>query len=540
MTNADRVGPPDRGKNGNSIQALKRLATIARRAGRKLNVALPGNWAARPSTMWRPLAARYASTGGHSGVVVMEDCIAMSHLTEPHRSPDLATPIDLRGARVAFTGRLASMTRRAAWERVQIAGGMPCAAVTRRTTHLVVGGVGWPLASDGAVSRPLKTAQQLNAEGARIAIVAEGEFLAALGVAPAMPAEAKAYPIESACALLGVPREALARWERCGLVRAAGGRYDFQDLVSIRAVAELVQQGARPEAIARSLRGLAALLPDTQRPLAQLNLVLENPHTLLVELGDARIAPNGQLTLNFDALGPTALAAQPPGPAEQAPVQPPRFLAQPRRVELLPPSAAPGMSNAARALSTRREARPVVAAPQALQAPQRDGPDILGRLDRGDESFSASQWFERGRMLEERERFEPAADAYRAALALEPRFVEAGFNLGNVLRAQGRIDAAAEVFRLVTRLDAQFAEAWYNLADAEEECGRLASAILALESAVRADPQYADAHFNLARCYDLADRRREARAHWVAYLRLDPQSRWSRMARERLNTEPRP
>ncbi len=371
----------------------------------------------------------------------------------------------LHGARVAFTGRLASMPRSAAFERLRQAGGYPVAAVTRRTHVLVVGLAGLPLKPDGAVSRPLEAAQALNRQGATIRILSEREFLEQVGVPLGKQRPAADFSARAVCELLGISREALRRWTQCGLLHCADDQYDFRDLVSLRAVAELVQQGARPEAIARGLRGLAQVLPETERPLAQLKLVLEGSRTLLADLGHACIAPDGQLALNFGAAEPDA-----------------------------PPT-----------LSLHRDA-PL---------------DALG-------------WFERGRQAEESEHYEDAAEAYREALALSPRFPEAAFNLGNVLRCLGRPEAAAELFQIAARQAPDRVEAWYNLADAEEECGRVDEAIAALRSAIAADPHYADAHFNLARCCELLGEFECSRTHWQAYLRLDPHSGWARIARQRL------
>ena len=51
----------------------------------------------------------------------------------------------LSGARVAFTGKLASMTHPRAREAVRDAGGVPTVEVSRRTSLLVVGMHGWQL-----------------------------------------------------------------------------------------------------------------------------------------------------------------------------------------------------------------------------------------------------------------------------------------------------------------------------------------------------------------------------------------------------------
>src|SRR6185436_14576731 len=99
---------------------------------------------------------------------------------------------------------------------------------------------------------------------------------------------------------LNLSLEVLQRWEQFGLIHPVDGLYDFQDLVSLRTLAELVERGVRPEIIAKSLQSLASILPEVDRPLAQLKIVAENPRALHVDLGESLMAPNGQMLINFD------------------------------------------------------------------------------------------------------------------------------------------------------------------------------------------------------------------------------------------------
>jgi hypothetical protein len=62
---------------------------------------------------------------------------------------------------VAFTGRLACMTRAEAFEVVRQHGGTPSQAVTKRTKLLIVGELGWPLLDDGRPSNKLTRAKIL-------------------------------------------------------------------------------------------------------------------------------------------------------------------------------------------------------------------------------------------------------------------------------------------------------------------------------------------------------------------------------------------
>ncbi len=392
---------------------------------------------------------------------------AMAAPTKSHE-----TTVTLRFARVAFTGRLASMSRREADLVVRDARGVPVSGVSRRTSIVVVGMDGWPLLPDATVSRKLQRAEAINREGGRIRIVSEDDFLEIAGLQERRPRLRKSYPASHVCELLGLEEVKLRSFELLGLIRAEDGLYDFQDIVSLRTIAELIGRGADPAAIGRSIRGLASVLPGTDRPLAQLKLITDGPTTLLAEIGQLRLAPDGQLMLNFS-----------PAPSAEG---------------------------------------------EAIRADFADDAD----------AFSAGEWLDYGRSCEDEERLEEADRAYRRALSLRPHFPEAQFNLGNVLRELGNVDDAEQCFRTAVEHDPTMAVGWYNLADLLEEHTRPDEVVECLRRALEIDPLYADAHFNVAGLLDGVGCAAEASEHWAAYLKLDPDSEWARVARSRVSEEP--
>ncbi len=378
----------------------------------------------------------------------------------------------LAGERISFTGRLGSMTRREAGERIERLGGVVTPSVTSRTTMLVVGMHGWPLRSDGGVSAKLRQAERLQSSAgpggtARIRVVPEVELLERLGLRAPAEATEKTFSPERVAEIVGVGREVIERWERLGLVRSVGGACDFRDIVSLQTIADLTTHGVALETIQNSLTSLASILPGTDRPLAQLRIVDADAGELLTQIGDALVAPDGQQVLDFAGVSR---------------------------------DSAPGGGGA----------RPI------------------------DQPESADELFDKAVALEEGERYEEAAEAYRRVFALEPGRSDALFNLGNTQRMLGRIEAAEEAFRLAEALDPANVLAQYNLADLLEETGRVEEAVLCLGRAVGTDAAFADAHFNLALCLEKLGRADEAGAHWRAYLRLDTASEWARVAREHL------
>ena len=391
----------------------------------------------------------------------------------------------LRAARVAFTGRLASMTRREADAAVRRAGGVGVGSVTGRTTMLVVGLRGLPIRADGRVTRALERAEALRRAGVEIRILGEDDFLAMLRgggevAGGAQGGATKRYPLGEVASLVGVEPEMIERWEHLGLVRSGAGLYDFQDIVSLQSIASLVRSGASPGAIWRSLDGLSSVLPHVDRPLAQLKIVIASSGELLAQIGEALIDPQGQQHLDFERC---AGGAGEDGPASIAEVK---------------PAASAGVGG--------RGAGP-------------EDPDEL---------------FERALAMEEDERYAEAAAWYRRAIGLSPGWAEAHFNLANVLRMLERDEGAEEVYHLAVELDPSNELAWYNLADVQEEDGRLEEAAESLGAALRACPTFSDAHFNLASCLEQLGDRAGARRHWSTYLRLDPDSAWAAIARDHL------
>ena len=192
------------------------------------------------------------------------------------------------------------MTRQEAHEIVRKAGGEPGNSVSRQTSMLVVGMEGWPLLPDGKISNKLRRAEQINQKYQSIQILSEVVFLELAGLQERKPELEKTYPADEVCRLLKIESQTLQHWERFSLISSQGGMYDFQDIVTLRMIENLLQQGIQCETIATSIKGLSCILPGTDRPLAQLKIVADNPKSLLADLGSVHLAPDGQLAFNFE------------------------------------------------------------------------------------------------------------------------------------------------------------------------------------------------------------------------------------------------
>ena len=105
---------------------------------------------------------------------------------------------------VAFTGRLACMTRAEAFEVVRQHGGTPSQTVTKRTKLLIVGELGWPLLDDGRPSNKLARARSYS-----VPVVSERRFLTGKFI----PDNAtKAYSVDQLVSLSGLSARRYKNW----------------------------------------------------------------------------------------------------------------------------------------------------------------------------------------------------------------------------------------------------------------------------------------------------------------------------------------
>jgi len=378
----------------------------------------------------------------------------------------------LQGQEVAFTGRLASLTRKEAAGLVTDLGGVFVSSPGRRTTLLVMGQEGWPLREDGRLTRKLERARALQDSGQSISIIPEEEFLERISLSERRENIHRLYTITQLTRILEVPRDRVRLWMRTGLIRPVRmvhhlAYFDFHQVAAARMLCRLTGAGVTAGRIRKSLLALKAWSPGVERSLWQLSL-LERQGRILVRLENGQLAePSGQLLFDFMA--------------EEEPQEPER---PPLRVDLNP--------------------------------------------------RTAEGWFELALRREDEGELEEAAEAYRRALLLAGPQAELCFNLANVLYELDRKDQAVERFYQALELEPEYVEAWNNLGNALGDLGEQEKAIEAYRRALKVEPGYADAHYNLAETLRQAGREGEARIHWKAYLKQDPGSVWAENVRQQL------
>ena len=281
--------------------------------------------------------------------------------------------------------------------------------------------------------------------------------------------------------IVGLTGKQLDYWDRLRLVspRKEKGNhyYDFRDLIGLRTVKQLVEEGVPAGRLRHALQALRQKISTAQTPLAELR-ILSDGRDVLVEHRGARLEPvSGQFALNFET---SELREQ-----------------------------------------VRVITRPAVALSEAPRAnsPSADADDWLATALEYD--------------ADDQTRAE-AIDAYDRALCIDPQKLDALLNCGTLCYEEGNLKKAADYFSRALQVDPENALAHFNLGSVLEEVGRLEAARLHLRHAVRLNPSYPDAHYNLAFVCEKLGAHNEARRHWEAYVKLDPASPWCGYARQRL------
>ena len=146
-------------------------------------------------------------------------------------------------------------------------------------------------------------------------------------------------------------------------------------------------------------------------------------------------------------------------------------------------------------------------------------PDALDRMPRAQ---AAQAWNDRGNALADLKQFEQAVTSYRQALAIEPEFAEALFNLGFALQELERHEEALACYDQLLRVQPDHPKALSNRGIALLALNRNEEALASHLRALAADPANPDAHFNLGFVFHELNRHEEALASYVQALAIKP------------------
>jgi len=397
---------------------------------------------------------------------------------------DLTAPLE--GKRVAFVGKLGGMARKAAQQLVRKQGAVAVEKASAQVDMIVIGADELPLDRQDELLD--EAVRQAAAEG-RLEIITETQLWQRLGMVESQQHVQRLYTPAMLAQLLGVSLATIRRWHRRGLIVPAREvhklpYFDFHEVTTARRLAQLLAGGASPAAIEKRLAELSRFVPDAERPLAQLAVIVEGKQ-LLLRQGEGLIEPGGQLRIDFDSIEADASRAQ----AESDDV------AETKRATL-----------------------------SLADHPAFDNPDA-----------SSDELLRLASLLEDDGQLTAAADLYRAALAAGGARAEVCFQLAELLYRMGDVGAARERYYMAIELDEDYVEARANLGCVLAETGQVELAVAAFEGALRYHADYPDAHYHLACTLDDLDRPDEARHHWRQFLSLAPDSPWADEARHRLD-----
>ena len=285
------------------------------------------------------------------------------------------------------------------------------------------------------------------------------------------------YSTAEVARIFSIPASRLRSWDRRGFIRPSGkkGRlryYTFQDLIGIRAAKGLLDSGLSVLRVRRSVQALRDSLPKVVRPLNELRVTSDGQRVVVTGDEGAFDPMTGQLLIDF-------------------------------RVKAL----------ADQVVRTLRPQRPG----------EKKGPR------------TAYEWYLEGCRLDEDERtWKQAEAAYLQAIEIDPRLANAHTNLGNLRYRRGRTEEARALYCKALEVDPHQPEAHYNLGFLAFEAGQAAEAVPLFRKALEYDASFSDAHFNLAMALEETGESSPARAHWEAYLALEPDGPWADIARRRL------
>jgi Tfp pilus assembly protein PilF len=119
--------------------------------------------------------------------------------------------------------------------------------------------------------------------------------------------------------------------------------------------------------------------------------------------------------------------------------------------------------------------------------------------------------------------YDRAIACFRQAIALDPKYATAHYNLGVALKDKGRLDEAMAEWRQTFILDPKDARAHYNLGLALHSKGQLDEAVAEYRQAISLDTKLAQAHYGLGLALRYKGQLDEAVAEWRQAIILDPE-----------------
>jgi tetratricopeptide (TPR) repeat protein len=254
--------------------------------------------------------------------------------------------------------------------------------------------------------------------------------------------------------ILGLTARQLDYWDRLRLVspqkELENRFYDFRDLIGLRTVKQLVEEGVPANRLRRALIALREKLVQVQAPLTELR-ILSDGKDVIVERHGARLEPlSGQFVLNFGT----------------------RELGE--KVHVI----------------AERNADEWLALALEYEADKKTRTEAMDAYDRAlrVDPAKIDALLNCGTLHYENGNFEKASEYFGRAISAQPDSALAHFNLGSVLEEMGDVDTARKHLRQAVRLDPDYPDAQYNLAYVCEKLGAFAEGREHWQAYLKLDP----------------------------------------------------
>ncbi len=131
-------------------------------------------------------------------------------------------------------------------------------------------------------------------------------------------------------------------------------------------------------------------------------------------------------------------------------------------------------------------------------------------------------WFNLGVVAQKAGQTDDAVHAYRKAIQLHPRYLEAHINLGNALKEQDALADSIDAYRQALALNPSHADIHNNLGVVLKEQGHIHEAISSYGRAIKLKPIHIEARNNLGLALMESDRLPEAVASFEQALAIQP------------------
>ncbi len=396
----------------------------------------------------------------------------------------LAVNKALNNCRVAVLGKLSGLTRREIMSIVRDHGGVPHDKISPEVELIILGG---DREQQETLLRNIGSEVQAGISAGTIELMSEADFWQRIGLLENHAHIRQLYTPAMMADLLKIPIRHIRRWHQRGLLRAVRiihrlAYFDYQEVQAAKQLNDWQRRGVSLATIVKRLDELSQRMTSVQRPLTDLNFVVEGDD-LLLRKDDRLVETRGQFRFDFDAFEPDAM-----------------------------PTC---------------EESSTILRPSAFQ--------LDGAVD--EFAMTSEQMKARAETLEDMGRLDEAIDWYRILLNQFGPDGWVNFQLAELLYRVGDIAAARERYYVAVEVEPELIEARINLGCVLAEMAQPELAIGAFQGALARFEEYADAHYHLARLLDDLDREDEAVVHWRRFLEIAPEGPWAEEAKMRLHLQ---